>query len=185
MSRGTGAVGAELSGRFLGSVSLGKEVVSSPSRPSPSRRQEGDLADTEDRYWNCGVVPKRWFDGTYPGLDEQRLLCSNCFARTTRQPVYYGWAKSSADWGDDGPDEMPQAAVEPAADRASRRTAREHRDSRFVSPGRRFFTRRRPTYSEIPERRSPTRPAVWKVARLRHRWATWSARCMYSSVNAG
>jgi hypothetical protein len=59
-----------------------------------------------DRCWNCGMVPKRWFDVTPTGLDEQRLLCSNCFARTTRPRTYYGWARSpSADWDDDGKDE--------------------------------------------------------------------------------
>jgi hypothetical protein len=100
------------------------------------------MSDTGDRCWNCGVVPKRWLDVTYPGLDERRLLCSNCFARTTRQPVVYGWATSSSDWDDDdADDELPQGAPEPAAERASRRAAREHRDSRFVSLGRRLFTR--------------------------------------------
>jgi len=41
----------------------------------------------EDRCWNCGIVPKRWFDVTPRGLDEQRLLCSNCFARTTKPRI--------------------------------------------------------------------------------------------------
>jgi hypothetical protein len=45
----------------------------------------------EDRCWNCGVVPKRWIDVTSPGLDERRLLCSNCFARTTLPFIFYGW----------------------------------------------------------------------------------------------
>jgi hypothetical protein len=37
-------------------------------------------AAEEDRCGNCGVVPERWIDVTSPGLDEERLLCSNCFA---------------------------------------------------------------------------------------------------------
>jgi hypothetical protein len=56
----------------------------------------------EDRCWNCGMVPKRWLDVTPRGLDEQRLLCSNCFARTTRPRIYYGWSRSpSSNWEDD------------------------------------------------------------------------------------
>ncbi len=80
-----------------------------------------------DRCWNCGTVPKRWFDVTPPGLDEQRLLCSNCFARTTRPRSYYGWARStSTDWDDDDEDEQPRAPLEvvsarPAGGRAERR----------------------------------------------------------------
>jgi hypothetical protein len=50
----------------------------------------------EDRCWNCGTVPKRWFDVTPSGLDEQRLLCSNCFARTTRPRIDYGWLGDDA-----------------------------------------------------------------------------------------
>ena len=73
----------------------------------------------EDRCWNCGMVPKRWFDVTSPGL-EQRLLCSNCFARTTMPRIYYGWPKSpSPDWDDDDEDEKPHIASEPVADRVS------------------------------------------------------------------
>jgi hypothetical protein len=61
-----------------------------------------------DRCWNCGMVPKRWFDVTPPGLDEQRLVCANCFARTTRPLPHYGWARSrSADW-DEGDDDEEQ-----------------------------------------------------------------------------
>lgn len=56
----------------------------------------------EDRCWNCGIVPKRWLDVTPRGLDEQRLLCSNCFARTTRPRIPYGWSSSpSSNWDDD------------------------------------------------------------------------------------
>ena len=33
----------------------------------------------EDRCGNCGVVPERWIDVTSPGLEDERLLCSNCF----------------------------------------------------------------------------------------------------------
>jgi hypothetical protein len=99
------------------------------------------MTEAEDRCWNCGVVPKRWFDVTYPGLDEQRLLCSNCFARTTRQPVYYGWAKPCSDWDDDDEDQMPRGAWEPRVDRALTRAAREHRRSLFVSLGRRLLSR--------------------------------------------
>jgi hypothetical protein len=55
-----------------------------------------------DRYWNCGMVPNRWIDVTSPELEEERLLCSNCFAATTRPCVYYGWTRSpSPDWDDD------------------------------------------------------------------------------------
>ena len=51
----------------------------------------------------------------YPrGLDEQRLLCSNCFARTTRPRIYYGWPRSpSPDWDDNDEDEKPPIALEP------------------------------------------------------------------------
>jgi hypothetical protein len=60
----------------------------------------------KDRCWNCGMVPKRWLDVTHPGLDEERLLCSNCFAATTRPRIYYGWPRSSSpDWNDDDEDE--------------------------------------------------------------------------------
>jgi hypothetical protein len=60
----------------------------------------------EDRCWNCGMVPKRWFDVTPSGLDEQRLLCSNCFARTTRPRIDYGWPRSrSPEWDDHDEDE--------------------------------------------------------------------------------
>jgi hypothetical protein len=63
----------------------------------------------EDRCWNCGMVPKRWLDVTSPGLDEQRLLCSNCFAATTQPRIYYGWPRSpSPDWDDDDEDEKPR-----------------------------------------------------------------------------
>jgi len=59
----------------------------------------------EDRCWNCGMVPKRWLDvtpRTRAGLDEERLLCSNCFAATTRPRIYYGWPGSpSPDWDKD------------------------------------------------------------------------------------
>jgi hypothetical protein len=56
----------------------------------------------EDRCWNCGTVPKRWFDVTSSGHDEERLLCSNCFAATMRPRIYYGWTRSpSRDWDDD------------------------------------------------------------------------------------
>jgi hypothetical protein len=55
----------------------------------------------EDRCWNCGMVPERWFDVTSPGIDEQRLLCSNCFARTTRPRIYYGWPRSPSPDRDD------------------------------------------------------------------------------------
>jgi hypothetical protein len=58
-----------------------------------------------DRCWNCGVVPERWFDVTAPGRDEERLLCSNCFAATTRPRIYYGWPRRSRDWDDDDEDE--------------------------------------------------------------------------------
>jgi hypothetical protein len=47
------------------------------------------------------MVPKRWLDVTPPGLDAQRLLCSNCFARTTRPRIKYGWPRSpSQEWDD-------------------------------------------------------------------------------------
>ncbi len=59
----------------------------------------------EDRCWNCDMVPKRWLDVTSPGRDEERLLCSNCFAATTRPRIYYGWPRSSRDWDDDDEDE--------------------------------------------------------------------------------
>jgi hypothetical protein len=59
-----------------------------------------------DRCWNCGIVPERWFDVTSPGRDEERLLCSNCFAATTRPRIYYGWPRPlSRDWDDDDEDE--------------------------------------------------------------------------------
>ena len=62
----------------------------------------GSMTEAEDRCWNCGMVPKRWLDVTPRGLDEQRLLCSNCFARTTRPRIYYGWSRSpSSNWDDD------------------------------------------------------------------------------------
>jgi hypothetical protein len=98
----------------------------------------------EDRCWNCGTVPKRWFDVTPPGLDEQRLLCSNCFARTTRPVVYYGWARqSSPDWDDDDEDETPRLASEPLADRASARRAHERLDRRLFSLGRSLLSGQR------------------------------------------
>jgi hypothetical protein len=51
---------------------------------------------------NCGMVPNRWIDVTSPDLEEERLLCSNCFAATTRPRIYYGWTRSpAADWDDD------------------------------------------------------------------------------------
>lgn len=37
------------------------------------------------------MIPERWFDVTHPGLDDERLLCSNCFAATTRPRILYGW----------------------------------------------------------------------------------------------
>jgi hypothetical protein len=56
----------------------------------------------EDRCGNCGVVPERWIDVTSPGLEDERLLCSNCFAATTRPRIHYGWTRSpSRDWDDD------------------------------------------------------------------------------------
>jgi hypothetical protein len=56
----------------------------------------------EDRCWNCGEVPKRWMDVTSPQHEDERLLCSNCFAATTRPRVYYGWTRwPSPDWDDD------------------------------------------------------------------------------------
>jgi hypothetical protein len=62
-------------------------------------------AGEEDRCGNCGVVPARWIDVTSPGLDEERLLCSNCFAATTRPRIYYGWPRSpSPDWDEDDED---------------------------------------------------------------------------------
>jgi hypothetical protein len=68
----------------------------------------------EDRCWNCGVVPRRWLDVTSPGLDQRRLLCSNCFARTTRPLIYYGWPRAlSPDWDDHDEDEKPPIALEP------------------------------------------------------------------------
>jgi hypothetical protein len=67
------------------------------------------IEPAEDRCWNCGVVPKRWLDVTSPWLDEQRLLCSNCFAATTRPRIYYGWPRSpSPDWDDSDEDEKPR-----------------------------------------------------------------------------
>jgi hypothetical protein len=59
----------------------------------------------EDRCWNCGIVPKRWLHIPSPVLDEERLLCSNCFARTTRPRIYYGWPRSPSEWDDDVEDE--------------------------------------------------------------------------------
>jgi hypothetical protein len=48
------------------------------------------------------MLPSRWIDVTSPELEEERLLCSNCFAATTRPRIYYGWTRSqSADWDDD------------------------------------------------------------------------------------
>jgi hypothetical protein len=47
------------------------------------------------------MVPERWLDVTPPGLDEQRFLCSNCFARTTRPRIKYGWPRSP-EWDEDG-----------------------------------------------------------------------------------
>jgi hypothetical protein len=48
------------------------------------------------------MVPERWFDVTAPGRDEERLLCSNCFAATTGPRIHYGWTRSPArDWDDD------------------------------------------------------------------------------------
>jgi hypothetical protein len=59
-------------------------------------------AAAEDRCWNCGVAPERWIDVTSPEFDEERLLCSNCFAATTRPRIHYGWTRSpSPDWDDD------------------------------------------------------------------------------------
>jgi hypothetical protein len=56
-------------------------------------------AAAEDRCWNCGIVPKRWINVTSAQLDEERLLCSNCFAATTRPRILYGWSRSpSPDW---------------------------------------------------------------------------------------
>jgi hypothetical protein len=98
---------------------------------------------SEDRCWNCGMVPKRWLDVTPPGLDQQRLLCSNCFARTTRPVVYYGWPRSpSPEWDDDHEEETPRLASEPLADRVSARPARARLDRPLVSLGRRLFTGR-------------------------------------------
>ena len=63
--------------------------------------------------WNCGVIPERWFDVTHPGLDDERLLCSNCFAATTQARILYGWQSSrSSDWDDDE-HEKPRNASEP------------------------------------------------------------------------
>jgi hypothetical protein len=45
-------------------------------------------AAAEDRCWNCGVVPERWIDVTSPQLEDERLLCSNCFAATTQPRIY-------------------------------------------------------------------------------------------------
>jgi hypothetical protein len=96
---------------------------------------------SEDRCWNCGIVPKRWLDVTPPGLDEQRLVCSNCFARTLRPVVYYGWARPrSPDWEDDDEEEAPRLAPDSVADRASAQPARRRRDRPLLSLGRRLFT---------------------------------------------
>jgi hypothetical protein len=74
----------------------------------------------EDRCWNCGMVPKRWLPVPSPVLDEERLLCSNCFARTTRPRISYGWPRSpSGDWADDDEDETPDTALESVTDRLS------------------------------------------------------------------
>jgi hypothetical protein len=59
----------------------------------------------EDRCWNCGVVPKRWIEVTSQEPDEERLLCSNCFAATTRPRIYYGWARSPSRERDDDDEE--------------------------------------------------------------------------------
>ena len=96
---------------------------------------------SEDRCWNCGVVPKRWLDVTRPGLDEQRLLCSNCFARTTGPVVYYGWARPpSPDWEDDGEEDAPRPAPDSLADQAQAQPARRRLDRPLLSLGRRLFT---------------------------------------------
>jgi hypothetical protein len=78
-----------------------------PDRHIPRRYRGGQTTEpAEDRCWNCGIVPKRWFDVTPPGLDEQRFLCSNCFARTTRPRIEYGWPGSpSPEWDEDDGDE--------------------------------------------------------------------------------
>jgi hypothetical protein len=59
----------------------------------------------EDRCWNCGMVPERWFDVTAPRRDEERLVCSNCFAATTRPRILYGWTRSPRWYWDDDDDE--------------------------------------------------------------------------------
>lgn len=65
------------------------------------------------------MIPERWFDVTRPGLDEERLVCSNCFAATTRPRIFYGWqASRSPDWDDDE-DEKARNASEPLAGRVS------------------------------------------------------------------
>jgi NAD-dependent SIR2 family protein deacetylase len=64
----------------------------------------------EDRCWNCGTVPDRWFEVAYLEADKERLVCSNCFAATIRPRVYYGWASSpSRDW-DDAEEELDSSA---------------------------------------------------------------------------
>jgi hypothetical protein len=126
------------------------------------------MSDAGDRCWNCGVVPKRWLDITYPGLDEQRLLCSNCFARTTRQPVVYGWATSSSDWDDDdADDELPQGPRSPplSGRRVERRVNIAIADS--CRSGGVSSLDRCLTFAEIPERRRPRRADAAALARLR------------------
>jgi hypothetical protein len=49
----------------------------------------------------CGTAAWCRSAGSSPVLDEERLLCSNCFARTTRPRIYYGWSRSPSRDGDD------------------------------------------------------------------------------------
>jgi hypothetical protein len=79
----------------------------------------------EDACWNCGVIPKRWFDMSHPGVDEERLVCSNCFAATTRPRISYGWRSPTPDWDDDE-DEKSVSPSERLADRVSPPDRRPH-----------------------------------------------------------